>query len=202
MKLYLFLPLMAILTFGGCLSQFDFNFKSKNLADNSQQLSKESPIKSHTNIKDLSENLATQLFNTHLNIDTETILVTSFVDINQLNTTNNFGRLVAENMINDLHTKGFRVKEYRGQSAISINSDGEFHITRDIEKLSKEIQASYILVGTYATMDNNKISVNARIIDFSNGDIYATATSIYSPIIKNNTVKATQPKTFVDIVRD
>ncbi|MCK9336335.1 MAG: FlgO family outer membrane protein [Arcobacteraceae bacterium] len=199
MKLSLLLVIFLTFFVSGCTDKFNiFNLKKTEKIEPTPTYAPNKEIK--TNINDLIDDLCDQLLANHLSLDTNNILVTSFVDLNQLNSSSDFGRLLSENMISKLHMKGFRVKEYRGQSAISINAQGEFHITRDIKKLPDEIEASYVLIGTYSAINENLSSINVRIIDFSNGDIYATASSIYA----FNNIKKTdaKQKKYVDIVRD
>jgi TolB-like protein len=199
MKLSLLLVIFLTFFVSGCADQFKiFNLKKTEKIESTPTNTTNKEVK--TNLQDLIDDLTDQLLANHLNLDTNYILVTSFVDLNQLNSSSDFGRLLSENMISNLHAKGFRVKEYRGQSAISVNAQGEFHITRDIKKLPDEIEASYVLIGTYSAMNENLSSINVRIIDFSNGDIYATASSIFA--FNNSKKTDTKQKKYVDIVRD
>jgi TolB-like protein len=110
------------------------------------------------------------------------IMLTSFVDLNQFNKTTVFGRLVSESMFNELYIRKFKVADIRGQNAVSINANGEFHITRDIKKLKKHIEGiNYILVGTYVKFENNSLLLNARILDSLNGDVISSARIVYKP---------------------
>lgn len=104
--------------------------------------------------------------------------ITAFVDLHQLNKTTKFGRLLGESFYNELFVRGFNVLDFRGQNAINVNATGEFFITRDIEKLSKEVKNSYVLVGTYAPFGQN-IIINARIIDNNDGKVVSSARAIY-----------------------
>ncbi len=108
-----------------------------------------------------------------------TIAVTSFVDLNQLSKTTQFGRILGESMISELFKRGFNVSEFRGQGAISVNKHGEFYITRDIQKLNMEVPNTYVLVGTYAQIED-KTLLNIRIIDNSSGKLIASAREIYN----------------------
>ena len=48
------------------------------------------------------------------------VLITSFVRLDKLKETSEFGRVIGESMINELSNRGFNVIEYRGQMAVSI----------------------------------------------------------------------------------
>jgi TolB-like protein len=111
--------------------------------------------------------------------DKGSIAVTTFVDLNLLEKTTYFGRSLAESMFNELFIRGFNVSDFRGKNAISINSKGEFYITRDIKNIkSQEISNTYVLVGTYTKIGRN-ILINVRIIDNNSGNLVASARSIY-----------------------
>ncbi|MGE4456484.1 MAG: FlgO family outer membrane protein [Arcobacteraceae bacterium] len=207
MKLSIITLLFFPFIFSGCLSEL--TQKLPVLTSSDTQVKKEPEKKNgmavFSTVPELTKDITKQLLSTHIKPDKKTIIVTSFVDLNQLNSTSDFGRLVGENMISQLHMEGFRVKEYRGQNAVSINASGEFNLTRDIKKLPNTIEAEYILIGTYSNINETTLSINARIVDFANGDIYATATSIYSlsaATVKKNTNNQQVTKKTVDVVRD
>ncbi len=163
--------------FSGC-------FSSKNVHSSTPKKKTIHQDYSHKNLNNAIISIANQLLTSNIEKDTNTsIILTSFADLNQLNKTTTFGRLVSESMFNELHIRDFRVTDFRGQDAISVNADGEFHITRDVDKLKDHISATeYIVVGTYVKFENNTILINARIIDSESGSIISTARVIYEPI--------------------
>jgi len=126
--------------------------------------------------------VADQLFTTKHIKKTTGVILTSFVDLNQLNKTTTFGRLLGESMYNELHIRKFDVTDFRGQDAVSVNADGEFHITRDVNKLKDHIESiEYIVVGTYVKFEGNSVLINARILDSESGKVISTARIIYKP---------------------
>jgi len=137
----------------------------------------------HQNLNGAIVSIADQLLTSNVSKTKNTsIILTSFADLNQLNKTTTFGRVVSESMFNELHLRRFKVTDFRGQSAISVNADGEFHITRDVAKLKDHIEATeYVVVGTYVKFEYNTILINARIIDSESGNIISTARVIYEP---------------------
>ncbi|MEA3353876.1 MAG: FlgO family outer membrane protein [Campylobacterota bacterium] len=128
--------------------------------------------------------IADQLFNSNMSQSkTTSVILTSFADLNQLNKTTTFGRLLSESMFNELHIRKFNVTDFRGQDAISVNADGEFHITRDVSKLKDHVPSiEYILVGTYVKFENESVLINSRILDSQSGAIISTARVIYKPV--------------------
>jgi len=125
--------------------------------------------------------IANQLaqYNKILPNDTGTITITSFVDLDNLGKTSQFGRVLAESLYTELFIRGFNVTDYRGQNAISINTNGEFYITRDVEKLQSEVPNTYIVVGTYSKVDENVV-INVRILDNRTGKIVSSARTLYA----------------------
>ena len=106
------------------------------------------------------------------------IAITSFVNLHNLSRTSSFGRTIGETFFNELFIRGFNVADFRGQSALSVNPTGEFFITRDIKKINKKIANSYVLVGTFSTIDK-KVIINARIMDNQTGRVVASAKTYY-----------------------
>ncbi len=126
--------------------------------------------------------ISDQLFTTNVAKQVTSVILTSFVDLNQLNKTTTFGRLLGESMYNELHVRRFDVTDFRGQDAISVNADGEFHITRDTDKLKDHIaEIEHIVVGTYVKFENESVLINARILDSETGKVISTARIIYKP---------------------
>jgi len=137
----------------------------------------------YSNLNSTIVNMADQLFDTQFNhINPVKVILTSFVDLEDFDKTSTFGRLLSESMFNELHIRKFLITDFRGQSAVSVNEDGEFHITRDVDKLKDTIETiEYILVGTYVKFENQSLLINARIMDSNSGKILSTARVVYHP---------------------
>ncbi len=149
------------------------------LADNnSKQNSIEGVISS------LSEQFAKSPKMKDLN-DDQRILITSFVELRNFTNTTEFGRVIGESLIHELAFRGFNVVEFRSQTAVSIDERGEYFMSRSLNKLHKEVENRYILVGTYSRLEY-RIVINARIVDNENGSIIATARSVYEHGLRND----------------
>ena len=124
---------------------------------------------------------ADQLFNSTFNKKSSIrVILTTFVDLNELDETSTFGRLFSESMFNELHIRKFQVTDFRGRDAVTVNEDGEFHITRDVVELKDNIDAvEYILVGTYVKFEDQSLLINARILDSESGRVESSARVIY-----------------------
>ena len=158
--------------------KYEVNIKSK---ENSEKLS--STNYSSNNLDEVIVEIAKQLFtsNTVKNKPTH-IILTSFVNLDNLSETTTFGRMLSESMFNELHINKFNVTDFRGQDAISVTKDGEFHITREVDKLKDSIEKiEYILVGTYVKFENKSFLINSRIIDSISGNVISSSRVIYQP---------------------
>ena len=112
-------------------------------------------------------------------IDTnKPVLITSFVRLDKLKETSEFGRIIGESLINELSNKGFNIIEYRGQMAVSINEQGEYFISRKPHEIKNQALSTYIVVGTYSRQ-NGRVILNARVIDNITGKIISSARSTY-----------------------
>ena len=120
------------------------------------------------------------LINNVVNQKEKKLLLTTFVNLSELKKTSIFGRVASESMINELHIRNFQILDFRGQNYISVDNNGEYHITREVGKLKNQITNAYILVGTYSLFDQNSIAINARIMNFESGEVISSGRVIYS----------------------
>lgn len=137
----------------------------------------------YSNLNNTINDIADQLFATNFNKKNKIrVILTSFVDLDKLEKTSTFGRLISESMFNELHVRKFQVTDFRGQDAVVVTENGEFHITRDTEKLRDNVDAvEYILVGTYVKFEDESLLINARILDSISGRVISTARVVYHP---------------------
>lgn len=93
------------------------------------------------------------------------IIVTTFVNLNNLNKSSVFGRALAEKLLTELHQTGFTVSEIRKGRDVFLREElGELILTRDARETMGKTHARAVLAGTYvATADS--VIVNARLID-------------------------------------
>lgn len=93
------------------------------------------------------------------------IIVTTFVNLNNLNKSSVFGRALAEKLLTELHQAGFTVSEIRKGKDVFLREElGELILTRDAKETMGKTHARAVLAGTYvATADS--VIVNARLID-------------------------------------
>ncbi len=122
--------------------------------------------------------LAVQLLQNRKLSTTRPILITSFVRLDNLKKTTEFGRIVSESLINEMSNRGFNIIEYRGQLAVSVNDEGEYFISRKPYKLKNRVPDTYVVVGTYSRQ-YKKVMLNARVIDNISGKVISSARATY-----------------------
>jgi TolB-like protein len=102
------------------------------------------------------------------------ILVTTFVDNNDLTQASRFGRLLQEHIASRIVQLGYTVREIKLMHTINIEPNtGETVLSRDLAKISGELQPQAILAGTIARSDRS-LYISARLIAPVNGNILAT----------------------------
>lgn len=99
-----------------------------------------------------------------LNADSP-FVIASFVDVNQMDQSSAFGRIVSEQFASRFSQKGYYVVELKLRKDIFIKEkQGEFMLSRKIKEISKNHNAQAIVVGTYAIGENN-VYITTRMID-------------------------------------
>jgi len=102
------------------------------------------------------------------------ILVTTFVDNNDLQQTSHFGRILQEHIVSRLVQLGYTVRETKMTTSLHIEPrSGETILSRDPSQLKIEQQAQAILTGTISRTDRI-LYVSARLINPINNNILAT----------------------------
>lgn len=147
--------------------------------------------------------LATQMMQNKKMQTRKPVLITTFVRLDNLKKTSEFGRIVSESLINELSNRGFNVIEFRGQMGVSVNAQGEYYITRDTNKLKSSVENTYVVVGTYSRQYKN-IMLNARVLDNATGQIISTSRSTFAHGLRNDCVifKDCKPPRSIKIVKE
>ncbi len=98
------------------------------------------------------------------------VLVTSFLNLDNLTQTNGLGRLLSEGLIHQLHVRKWKVVDARLANNVVINNQGEFALSRDIKNIKSSYNVSAIVTGTFTATDIG-IIVNAKVMDIDSGVI-------------------------------
>lgn len=178
-QIFIFVPLIFFtLSFLGCSIQKQDPINSK------YQLSQQSLFISHKydDIDNGIIEIANQLL---LNIPRNyqknyKVAVTSLVNLDNFEESSSFGRMISESLINELHSRRFQVIDFRTRELMTINSTGEFVLTREAQELKDEMPYTLMLVGTYTLLDDKRIVINTRIMDIFTSDIVSTSRILYT----------------------
>lgn len=93
------------------------------------------------------------------------ILITTFVDNNDLTKASRFGRILQEHIASRLVQLGYTVKEIKMRNELLIKPKaGETILTRDLRLLNPSLSAQAILVGTYSHTGRT-MYISARLIN-------------------------------------
>lgn len=130
-------------------------------------------------------------FNLHENIrsyidKTSPVAYCTFVDIDDLEKTSSFGRMLGDSVGAFLSRKGYKVIETQlrdGRLAIRENA-GQFGLTREMQSLRNDFQIQAILVGTYKIVDEESVYVSSRLINAVDNSILSSF-SLHFPIHKS-----------------
>ena len=160
-------------------------------------------VTTQTSLEGTIASLATQMMQNNKLNTRKSVLITSFVRLDNLKKTTEFGRVVGESLINELSNRGFNIIEFRGQMSVSVNEHGEYFITRNVDKMKEKVVNSYVVVGTYSRQ-YGKIMLNARVMDNSNGQIISSARSTYDHGLRNDCVifKDCKPPRTIKITKE
>lgn len=102
------------------------------------------------------------------------IIVTTFVDNNDLQQTSRFGRVLQEHITSRLVQIGYTVREMKLSNSLNIEpKSGETILSRDLTQLKDGQEAQAILAGTISRTDRI-LYISARLINPVNNNILAT----------------------------
>ena len=133
------------------------------------------------NFNDRMKNLADQLdMNTTTKSFSNTYIVTSFTNLDNLGDTTALGRLISENLMYGLQVHRWQIFEVRLTKGIDVNAAGEFFLSRDVNKLKDEYKITGVVTGTYSAAEGN-LTINARVIDINTGIVISSAQT-YIPV--------------------
>jgi len=121
------------------------------------------------------ESLAEELILSNTSVSARTpIAVTSFVDLQNMDTTNWLGNSVSEGFIHQFQRRGFKVVDFKTTGSIRVTQQGDFAFSRDWKELAEEQDVKYVLTGTMLRQDGG-VLVNARVVGMQTRVVVATA---------------------------
>ncbi|MFA5252360.1 MAG: FlgO family outer membrane protein [Phycisphaerae bacterium] len=102
------------------------------------------------------------------------ILVASFVNIDALDDSSTFGRVVAEQFASRFKQRNYSTMEMKLRNSVFIREgSGEMLLSREISEISDKHRAQAVVVGTYAVAAK-KVYLTARVINVSDGRVLSS----------------------------
>jgi TolB-like protein len=115
------------------------------------------------------------------------ILITTFVDVNDVRQTSPLGRAFSELLMTYLQRNYFDVIEMRMGNVIDMDKkSGEFVLTRDSKDLAARHNAMSVIAGTYTVTDQSVI-FNGRIVNLKDSTLYSAWST---RMVKTKEIKA------------
>lgn len=128
--------------------------------------------------------LADQLTNNRnlKNVTDSRVAVASFVNLNKIDETDTLGMTLAENLMHEMHIRGFGVVDFKTMQELRVRPQGDFVFSRDLGDIKPQHNIHYFLSGTI-TRNSDGAVINARLIQADSSLVVSTAQS-YIP--RNN----------------
>lgn len=104
----------------------------------------------------------------------QTVLVSSLVDVNNVERTSNFGRMLAEQIGSRLAQNGYMVVEVKLRESLYVKErEGEFLLSRRLKDIRTAHNAQGVVVGTYLVTPND-LYISARIVSAQDARIISS----------------------------
>ena len=127
---------------------------------------------SYTIAEDLNKNAMPRLMPRN---PEQPLLITTFVDNNDLRRTSQFGRTLQEHISSRFVQLGYTVREVKLRGDLMIQEkSGETILSRDPKHINPKLSAQAIVVGTYS-FSNRTMYISTRLISPENSAIISSA---------------------------
>lgn len=128
-------------------------------------------------INDVVKGLAYQMLKSSAFVNQKTpVAVASFVNLDDLESTNWLGNQIAENFVHELQRHGLVVIDFKATGHIRVTKEGDYVFSRDWKELPERQIIDYVVAGTMMEQEDG-IIINARMIGIQSHVVVATAQS-------------------------
>ena len=101
------------------------------------------------------------------------LLAASFANIDNLNQTSSFGRIISQQFATAFSNRDFQLVEMLLRKDVYIKQQGgEFLLSREVKALGEVHDAQAVIVGTYA-VGKNSVFITAKVIDVQRSTVIA-----------------------------
>jgi TolB-like protein len=155
---------------------------------NKQMMRNVVPATQQNSVHYYTQRIANQLFRSRFPLKSNAgIAIGTFTQIDSLllNDIENhplrlLGLQLEEGLITASINQGLKVIEFKTRANLTIKSDQDLMLSRDVSKLKASANIKYFLTGTLTEQENGVV-VNARLINIANNQVMAAATD-YVPM--------------------
>lgn len=163
------LIMVPALLLAGCMAPI---YNGKQQYSGAQFMLQQSPR--HT-MDFFVESMTEDLIKSNTSLTARTpIAVTSFVDLQNLDSTNWLGNSVTEGFIHQFQERGFKVVDFKTTGDIQVTQQGDFAFSRNWKDLAKEQDIQFVLTGTMLRQEGG-VLFNARVVGMQTRIVVATA---------------------------
>lgn len=121
------------------------------------------------------------------------LLVATIVNIDSLNRSSRFGRVISEQIASRLTQLGFNVTEMKLRNDVYIREGtDELLLSRDVRDLSKNYNAQMVVVGNYAVA-SGYVYLTLKAVTVTDNRVIA-AVNYLLPLSENNQALLAQPR--------
>jgi TolB-like protein len=121
------------------------------------------------------------------------VLVATMVNIDSLNQSSRFGRLISEQIATRLTQLGYNVVEMKLRNDVYIREGaGELLLSRDVRDLSKNYNAQVVVVGNYAVAAGY-VYLTLKAVTVTDNRVVG-AVNYLLPLTENNKALLVQPQ--------
>jgi TolB-like protein len=107
-------------------------------------------------------------------LKTSPLLVASFVNVDNLNESSTFGRMISEQISSRFKQLGYTSIELKLRTTIFIKEgSGEFLLSRELSDISTKHNANAVVVGTYA-IASDRVYLTVRVVNVADSTILAS----------------------------
>ncbi len=102
------------------------------------------------------------------------VVITTFADLDELAHSSSLGRLLPHQIASALRERSYRLVDVRlrSQDLLIQQKNGEFILSRDIERLEPGLRSALFLLGTYSRIADT-VYINAKIVSSRDGIVLA-----------------------------
>jgi flagellar H-ring protein FlgO len=142
-------------------------------------------------INDVVKGLAYQMIESSSFVNPKTpIAVASFVNLENIESTNWLGKEISESFIHELQRHGYVVVDFKTTGYIRVTKDGDYVFSSDWKELPERQIIDYVVTGTMMKQESG-VMINARMIGMQSHVVVATAQSfipawVFSDEISSN----------------